>query len=98
MAVQFLSTLELNGQDTLDNLNFYSDIFKNNKSKKINELARFIDQKYQFEMGRSLREIRDLLAQRYFTFDLNISFKDLKTDHIQLGQINLWKEVLRADN
>ena len=93
-----LSTLELNGQDTLHKLNFYSDIFKNNKSKKINELARFIDQKYQFEMGRSLREIRDLLAQRYFTFDLNISFKDLKTDHIQLGQINLWNEVLRAEN
>ena len=93
-----LSTLELNGQDTLHKLNFYSDIFKNNKSKKINELARFIDQKYQFEMGRSLREIRDLLAQRYFIFDLNISFKDLKTDHIQLGQINLWNEVLRADN
>ena len=93
-----LSTLELNGQDTLHKLNFYSDIFKNNKSKKINELARFIDQKYQFEMGRSLREIRDLLAQRYFIFDLNISFKDLKTDHIQLGQINLWNEVLRAEN
>ena len=93
-----LSTLELNGQDTLHKLNFYSDIFKNNNSKKINELARLIDQKYQFEMGRSLREIRDLLAQRYFTFDLNISFKDLKTDYIQLGQINLWNEVLRAEN
>lgn len=61
--------------------------------KKINELARTIDQKYHFELGQSLREIRDLLAQRYFIFDLNISFKDLNTDHIQLGELNIWNEV-----
>ena len=93
-----INTLELSEQDTLDKLNFYADIISKNKSKKINELARFIDQKYNFEIGQSLREIRGLLAQRYFTFDLNISFKDLKTDHIQLGQINSWNGVLYAEN
>ncbi len=93
-----LSTIEFSEQGTLDKLSFYAETFKNNKSKKINELARFIDQKYLFEMGQSLREIRDLLALRYFTFDLNISFKDLKTDQIQLGQSNLWNEVLHAEN
>ena len=90
--------MELSEQDTLDKLNFYADIFSKNKSKKINELARTIDQKYHFELGQSLREIRDLLAQRYFIFDLIISFKDLNTDHIQLGELNIWNEVLHAEN
>lgn len=93
-----INTLELSEPNTLDKLNFYASIISKNKSKKINELARFIDQKYNFEIGKSLREIRDLLAQRYFTFDLNISFKDLKTDHIQLGQVNSWNGVLHAEN
>ena len=93
-----INTIELSEQDTLDKLNFYAEIFSKNKSKKINELTRTIDQKYHFEIGQSLREIRDLLALRYFTFDLNISFKDLKTDHIQLGELNIWNEVLHAEN
>lgn len=93
-----INTMELSEQDTLDKLNFFADIFSKNKSKKINELARTIDQKYHFELGQSLREIRDLLAQRYFIFDLNISFKDLNTDHIQLGELNIWNEVLHAEN
>ena len=42
--------MELSEQDTLDKLNFYSDIFIKHKSKKINELARTIDQKYHFEL------------------------------------------------
>jgi hypothetical protein len=90
--------MELNEQDTLEKLNFYADIFSKSKSKKVNEIARNIDQKYHFEIGQSLREIRDLLAQRYFIFDLNISFKDLSTDHIQLGELNIWNEVLHAEN
>ncbi len=93
-----INTIELSEQDTLDKLNFYADTFIRNKSKKINELARTIDQKYHFELGQSLREIRDLLAQRYFIFDLNISFKDLNTDHIRLGELNIWNEVLHAEN
>ena len=93
-----INTIELSEQDTLDKLNFYAEIFSKNKSKKINELTRTIDQKYHFEIGQSLRENRDLLALRYFTFDLNISFKDLKTDHIQLGELNIWNEVLHAEN
>lgn len=93
-----INTMKLSEQDTLDKLNFYAEIFSKNKSKKINELTRIIDQKYHFEIGQSLREIRDLLAQRYFIFDLNISFKDLRTDHIQLGQLNIWNEVLHAKN
>ena len=93
-----INTKELSEQDTLDKLNFYADIFSKNKSKKINELARIIDQKYHFEIGQSLREIRNLLAQRYFIFDLNISFKDLNTDHIQLGELNIWNGVLHAEN
>lgn len=93
-----INTMELSEQDTLDKLNFYAEVFSKNKSKKINELTRTIDQKYHLELGQSLREIRDLLAQRYFIFDLNISFKDLKTDHIQLGQLNIWNEVLHAEN
>jgi len=93
-----INTMKLSEQDTLDKLNFYAEIFSKNKSKKINELTRIIDQKYHFEIGQSLREIRDLLAQRYFIFDLNISFKDLRTDHIQLGQLNIWNEVLHAEN
>ena len=88
-----LSTMEFSEQSTLDKLSFYAEIFKNNKCKKINELARFIDQKYLFEMGQSLREIRDLLALRYFTFDLNISFKDLKTDQIQLTNMVVYQKV-----
>lgn len=93
-----INNFELGEQTTLDKLNFYSDLFSKNKSKKINELARVIDQQYGFELGQSLREIRELLAQRYFIFNLTISFKDLKTDHIQLGQFNLWNEVLHANN
>lgn len=81
--------MELSEKDTLDKLHFYSDMFIKHKFKKINELARTIDQKYHLELGRSLRDIRDLLAQRYFIFDLNISFKDLNTDHIQLGELNI---------
>ncbi|MCF9046104.1 TnsA endonuclease N-terminal domain-containing protein [Acinetobacter nectaris] len=93
-----INTMKLNEQDTLEKLTFYANIFSTSKSKRVNEIARNIDQKYHFEIGQSLREIRDLLAQRYFIFDLNISFKDLNTDHILLGEFNIWNEVLHAEN
>lgn len=84
--------------DILERLNFYSHVFKTNKSKKIIELAKVIDTQYELEMGQSLREIRELLARRYFRFDLSIPFKDLKVNQIELGQVDIWNEVLHAAN
>lgn len=84
--------------DILERLNFYSHVFQTNKSKKIIELAKVIDTQYELEMGQSLREIRELLARRYFRFDLSIPFRDLKVNQIELGQVDIWNEVLHAAN
>lgn len=82
----------------LDKLYFYYDIFQKYKTKNIIELTKIIDTQYQLELGQSLREIRELMAQRYFTFDLNIPVRNLKINQIELRQIDQWKEVLHAAN
>ena len=84
--------------DVLERLDFYSHIFQKHKTKKIIELTKKIDTQYELEIGQSLREVRELLAQRYFKFDLSIPFRDLKINQIELGQKDFWSEVLHAAN
>ena len=84
--------------DILERLDFYVDIFQRYKAKKVIDITKIIDTQYELEIGQSLREVRELIAQRYFYFELNIPFRTLLVEQIMLGKRDFWNEVLHASN
>lgn len=74
------------------------DIFQRYKAKKVIDITKIIDTQYELEIGQSLREVRELIALRYFNFDLNIPFRSLLVEQIKLGKRDFWNEVLHASN
>lgn len=62
------------------------------------ELSKKVDQAYDLELGSSLSEIRELLAQRYFIFDITKDYKRLKLSEITLGDIEVWEEIRHVSN
>lgn len=84
--------------DILERLDFYVDIFQRYKAKKVIDITKIIDTQYELEIGQSLREVRELIALRYFNFDLNIPFRSLLVEQIKLGKRDFWNEVLHASN
>ena len=62
------------------------------------ELSKKVDQAYDLELGSSLSEIRELLAQRYFIFDITKDYKKLKLSEITLGDIEVWEDIRHVSN
>lgn len=56
---------------------FYLQHFSNAPHSSIIEISKTLDTAYELPAGESLREIRQLLAQRFFAFDLRTSFRRL---------------------
>lgn len=81
-----------------DNIEFYVQQFRKHPNLSLIHLAKKIDSSYDLEIGTSLSELRVLFAQRYFKFDLNLNYKDLKFTNIQLGDMTTWEEVHHVAN
>lgn len=81
-----------------DNIEFYVQQFRKHPNLSLIHLAKKIDSSYDLEIGTSLSELRMLFAQRYFKFDLNLNYKDLKCTNIQLGDMTTWEDVHHVAN
>ena len=71
---------------------------QSNPDKTIIDITRKLDTAYDMEPGESLLEMRQLLAHRYFCFDIFRPFKKIKGHELTVGDIPLLKEVLNVSN
>lgn len=89
---------EIEDDTLLERLEFYHHAILNNGELSIIELTRKLDKAYDMELGESLLELRQLMAKRYFKFDIFTPFKKLKVSALTLGDVPLITEVRRVSN
>ncbi len=77
---------------------FYQHHFQNDPERSVIEVAKQLDTAYQQPMGQSLFEIRQLLAQRCFLFDILTHVTKLKAGYLQLENIEAMSGALRVSN
>ncbi|MFP7411258.1 TnsA endonuclease N-terminal domain-containing protein [Aeromonas veronii] len=77
---------------------FYQHHFQNDPERCVIEVAKQLDTAYQQPMGQSLLEIRQLLAQRCFLFDILTPVTKLKAGDLQLENIEAMSGALRVSN
>lgn len=77
---------------------FYQHHFQNDPDRNVIEVAKQLDTAYQQPMGQSLLEIRQLLAQRWFLFDILTPVTKLKAGDLQLENIEAMSGALRVSN
>ena len=81
-----------------EKLNHYIQKFTQYPHLTLIELSKKVDQAYGLELGSSLSEIRELLAQRYFIFDITKDYKKLKLSEIALGDFDMWEKIQHVSN
>lgn len=81
-----------------DQLNLYIHIFTQYPELNLIDLSKKIDQSYNLPIGASLAELRELLAQRYFIFDITKDYKKIKASEIKLGNFEIWEEIRHVSN
>jgi hypothetical protein len=77
-------------------LSFYSHQFEKNPDISIINLAKSLDANYEMPNGESLREIRQLLALRFFTFDIHYEIHKLTPAGLTLTDTSILQEVLHV--
>ncbi len=77
-------------------MEFYYHHIQDNPEQTIIEIAKKLDRSYEMEPGESLLELRQLLAKRFFIFDIFIPYRKLKSSNIKLSDTITLKEVLYA--
>lgn len=77
---------------------FYQHHFQNAPRRSVIEVAKQLDTAYQQPIGQSLLEIRQLLAQRCFLFDILTPVTKLKAEDLQLENIEAMSGALRVSN
>lgn len=68
--------------DLIHHFELFDREFGDQPDKKIIAVAQKLDMSYELESGESLYWLRQLLARRYFIFDLNILFRDLTCNQL----------------
>ncbi|CAM4135826.1 TnsA endonuclease N-terminal domain-containing protein [Psychrobacter arenosus] len=88
--------------DFYSKINFYAEQILKNPNNSTIGLCKEIDNAYHSELGTSLNDLRILLAQRFFTFDLRIDFRKLKCRDLRINQSESWnvisEEILYVSN
>ena len=82
----------------IEKARFYADYFAKHPSKTLINACKEIDTAYGLDLGESLFEIRALLADRYFTFDIFTPVQKLLVSHLKLGDVEQIQEVFRVPN
>lgn len=84
--------------DVFEKVTFYAEQLKKQPGKGLITITKTIDSAYNLELGQSLFEIRELLAQRFFKFDISRPARQLKASDLELGDALLWSGVRHAAN
>lgn len=82
----------------LQRIEFYHHHFEKSPTKTIIAICKELDVAYDLPLGESLYEVRQLLAKRYFTFDIFISTTKLEAKDLQAGDVGLIREVYLVSN
>ncbi|MBT5229794.1 MAG: heteromeric transposase endonuclease subunit TnsA [Methylococcales bacterium] len=82
--------------DTIEKVDFYWYHIVKSPDKNILEISKAIDKAYELGLGQSLGEIRELLANRYFKFDIKVPCKQLTSHDLELGEIELIQEMINV--
>ncbi len=82
----------------LQQIKFYAHHLERNRDKTVISICKALDTAYDLPLGESLHEVRQLLAKRYFTFDLFIPTTKLKASDLKLGELNFIREVYLVSN
>ncbi|KZK96821.1 Transposon Tn7 transposition protein TnsA [Pseudovibrio sp. Ad5] len=83
---------------TLEQMEFYGHHFKNNPNKTVTSICKDLDMAYELPPGQSLQEIRQLLAKRYFTFDIFVPITKLRAKELEAGDLGFIREVYLVSN
>jgi hypothetical protein len=80
-----------------DWFDFYAQKIRENGNKRIIDLCKQIDSAYQLELGQSLSEVRQLIAKRFFIFDLSLySVTQLTCENVLPQQTTVLLEALNV--
>jgi hypothetical protein len=85
-----------------DELLFQFEVFgkylRENGKLRVKELCMKLDASYDHEPGEALYQVKRLLAQRYFHFDISKPFIELRCSDIAAETFNALKEGWRASS
>lgn len=76
----------------------YTHHFKQNPQSSVIDIAKQLDIAYSLPAGQSLLEIRQLLANRYFLFDIFTSYTAIKAGELAIGNTYALTEAVRVSN
>jgi len=85
-------------QDLSERTEFYQYHFEKMSNSSIIEATQALDTAYELALGQSLLEIRYLLAQRYFLFNITTPFRKLKCKDIGDGRASGLMEAMHVSN
>ena len=77
-------------------LTFYNDHFRAQPGRTLVAIAKSLDTTYRLEAGESLLEIRQLLAQRFFLFDIRTPHTKLTAADLVLADPMAWQGGARV--
>jgi len=81
-----------------ERVDLYAHHFIKKPQKTIIDIAKQLDVAYSLPPGQSLSEIRQLLANRYFLFDIFKPYGTIKGAELTLGNIQAMTEALHVSN
>lgn len=89
---------ELTNIDLRQRIDFYSHHFAQCKSPTLISLSKSLDKAYDLAPGESLRDIRQLLSQRFYSFDISIPFRKLSPKDLIAAEAVSIEELLHVQN
>ncbi|KAB1442885.1 TnsA endonuclease N-terminal domain-containing protein [Pseudodesulfovibrio senegalensis] len=89
---------EIPEADLAQRINFYSHHLSKSNDTTLIDLAKSLDVSYDLPAGQSLREMRQLFAQRFFTFNIHTPFQKLTPAGVVQTDATAIRETLHVQN
>ena len=91
----------LQEEESVDGENFkqfeyYSEWLKQNSNLKIIDFCKHLDFSYSLELGESLFQLRNMLAKRYFHFDITIPYTELRCSDLVSESVDSIVEIMHV--
>ena len=80
----------------LGSLRIFEFFCQQNPQMGLIDICKFIDREYQQDIGQSLTDLKQLMAQRLVKFDITKAFKELRVQDFKFYQPQLVKGFLNV--
>jgi len=84
--------------NVIEKIEYYHHYFKKYPTRSIIEVAQLMDKSYELTLGQSLLEIRQLLANRCFLFNILTPCRKLTCHDLTLVKVTKRQQVLNVSN